>query len=62
MEMLITILVALLIVGVVLYLITLIHWDETIKQIIRIVVIAAVILWLLGAFFGFGPGFHLGFR
>jgi len=51
----ISILVGLIIIGVVLYLITLIPMDAAIQQIIRIVVIVGVILWLLSTFFGGGP-------
>lgn len=48
--MLVDLIVALILVGVVLYLITLIPMDPTIAQIIRVVVIVAVLLWLLSAF------------
>ena len=46
----ISIIVALVIVGLVLYLIDIIPMDGTIKQIIRVIVIIAVIIWLLQAF------------
>ena len=44
------IIVALVVVGLVLYLIDIIPMDGTIKQIIRAIVIVAVIIWLLQAF------------
>lgn len=47
---LISVIVTLIIVGLVLYLIGLIPMDGTIKQIIRIVVIIAVVIWLLQTF------------
>jgi hypothetical protein len=47
---LISIIVALVIVGLLLYLVGLIPMDGTIKQIIRVLVIIAVIVWLLQAF------------
>jgi hypothetical protein len=42
--------VTLIVVGLLLYLIGLIPMDGTIKQIIRVVVIIAVIIWLLQTF------------
>ena len=47
---LITIIVALILVGVALYLIELIPMDATIKRIIYIIVIVVVVLWLLQSF------------
>jgi hypothetical protein len=47
---LISILVTLIVVGLLLYLVGLIPMDGTIKQIIRIIVIIAVIVWLLQSF------------
>ena len=47
---LISIIVALVVVGLVLYLIGLIPMDGTIKQIIKVIVIIAVIVWLLQTF------------
>jgi hypothetical protein len=44
------IIVALVVVGLALYLIDIIPMDRTIKQIIRAIVIVAVIIWLLQAF------------
>ena len=46
----ISIIVALVVIGLVLYLIDIIPMDRTIKQIIRIIVIIAVVVWLLQAF------------
>ena len=47
---LISIIVTLVIIGLLLYLVDLIPMDRTIKQIIRIIVIIAVVVWLLQAF------------
>jgi len=47
---LISIIVYLVVIGLVLYLIELIPMDRTIKQIIRVIVIIAVVIWLLQAF------------
>jgi ABC-type multidrug transport system permease subunit len=47
---LISIIVALVVVGLVLYLIDIIPMDGTIKQIIRLIIIIAVLIWLLQAF------------
>ena len=47
---LISIIVALVVVGLVLYLIGMIPMDGTIKQIIRVVVLIAVVVWLLQTF------------
>jgi VIT1/CCC1 family predicted Fe2+/Mn2+ transporter len=47
---LISIIVTLIVVGLLLYLIGLIPMDGTIKQIIRVVIIIAVIVWLLQSF------------
>jgi len=47
---LISIIVYLVVIGLVLYLIELIPMDRTIKQIIRVIVIIAVVVWLLQAF------------
>ena len=47
---LISVIVTLIVVGLLLYLIGLIPMDGTIKQIIRVVVIIAVIVWLLQTF------------
>jgi hypothetical protein len=52
---LISVIVALVIVGLVLYLIDLIPMDGTIKSIIRFIVIVAVIIWLLQVFGFIGP-------
>jgi hypothetical protein len=47
---LVGIIVTLVVIGLLLYLIDLIPMDGTIKQIIRIIVIIAVVIWLLQAF------------
>ncbi len=47
---LIQLVVVLIVVGVALYLVQTIPMDATIKTIIRVVVILAVVLWLLQAF------------
>lgn len=47
---LINIIIALIIVGVVLYLVSLIPMDATIKKIINLLVVVAVVLWLLSLF------------
>jgi len=46
----ISIIVALVVVGLLLYLVDIIPMDGTIKQIIRAIVIVGVIIWLLQAF------------
>jgi len=50
MVSIITIIVALILVGVALYLIDLIPMDVTIKKIIYVLVIVVVVLWLLQSF------------
>jgi hypothetical protein len=52
---LISVIVSLVVVGLVLYLIDLIPMDGTIKTIIRLIVIIAVVLWLLQVFHLMGP-------
>lgn len=47
--------ITLVLAGLVLWAITQFPLDATIAKIIRVVVVVAVVLWLLGAFFGF-PG------
>ena len=49
------IIVTLVVIGLVLYLIDLIPMDGAIKQIIRIIVIVAVVVWLLQVFGLMGP-------
>ena len=58
--MLIDVVVSLVILGVLLYILTLIPMDETIKQVIRVIVILAILLWVISMFSGycspfFGP-------
>jgi hypothetical protein len=60
---LISVIVTLIVVGLLLYLIGLIPMDGTIKQIIRVVVIIAVIIWVLQTFGLLGSlGFHHALR
>jgi hypothetical protein len=59
---LIQLIVVLVVVGVALYLVQTIPMDQTIKTIIRVVVILAVILWLLEAFGLLSGGPILGHR
>jgi hypothetical protein len=47
---LVSVIISLVIVGLLLYLVDLIPMDRAIKQIIRIIVIIAVVIWLLEAF------------
>ena len=51
----ISIIVTLIVIGLLLYLIGLIPMDSTIKQIIRVVVIIAVIVWLVQSLGLLGP-------
>jgi len=51
------IIVLLIVVGVALYLVQVIPMDATIKVVVRVLVIAAVVLWLL---FNLFPGSHAG--
>lgn len=52
---LITLIIYLVLIGVVLYLVGLIPMDATIRRIIQIIVIVAVLLWLVTAFLPAGP-------
>jgi hypothetical protein len=56
---LVSVLLSLIILGVILYLVTLIPMDGTIKQIIYVIAILAVVLWLVHVLFGIGPGINL---
>jgi hypothetical protein len=47
---LVGIIITLVVIGLLLYLVELIPMDRTIKQIIRIIVIIAVVIWLLQTF------------
>ncbi len=55
MELLVTIVIALIVVGLLLWAADSLPIDAAIKQIIRVVVIVAVVLWLLGAVTGYMP-------
>lgn len=58
--MLISIIIALVILGIGLYLLNLIPMDATIKQIIRVVVILFAVLYALSAFFpAYFTGVHV---
>lgn len=52
---LIGIIITLVVIGLVLYLVDLIPMDSAIKQIIRVIVIIAVVIWLLQVFGLIGP-------
>lgn len=56
--MLISLIITLIIIGVALYLINLLPMDATIKQIVRVLVILAALLYVLRAF-GYGSSLHL---
>lgn len=47
---LISLLVALIIVGAILYVVTLLPIDNTVKRIIQVVAIVAIVIWLLQRF------------
>lgn len=57
---LISIVVTLIVVGVVLYLVTLIPMDATVKKLINLVVVVAVILWLISVFLPGIANIHVG--
>jgi len=46
-----SIILALIFLGVGLYLISLIPMDETIRKVIRVVIILLIVLWIFGLFF-----------
>ena len=52
-----SIILALIFLGVGLYLISLIPMDETIRKVIRVVIILLIVLWIFGLFFpsAWGP-------
>ena len=60
--MLIQIVVALVIVGLVLWVVQQIPMDPVIARIIRVVVIVFVVLWLLSLFTGYGPSLSFPMR
>lgn len=47
---LVTLLIALIVIGAVLYIVTLLPIDATIKRIIQVVAIVALVIWLLQHF------------
>lgn len=57
----IELLIALVVVGVLLYLVTLIPMNGTIKQIVIVLAILLTVLWILESFGVIGP-WHLGAR
>lgn len=54
---LVSILIALIILGAIIYLADLLPIDPTVKTVIKVVAIVAVVIWLLRAF---APALHLG--
>jgi hypothetical protein len=54
--MLMSIIVALVLAGLILWAITQFPLDATIVKLIRVVVVVAVVLWLLNVLMGFGWG------
>lgn len=54
-----SLLIALIVVGVVLYLIQLIPMDARVKQIIMVLAIAIIVIWVLQMLLGGGPIFKL---
>ncbi len=57
---LITVVLALLVVGILLWALSALPWiDADIKQAIRVIVIVIVALWLLGVLFGYAPALPL---
>lgn len=61
MPFLINLIVALIIVGLFLWVLgqPWLPLDGTIKQVIKVIVIVVVVIWLLYAFLGAAGGFHL---
>ncbi len=54
---LVSILIALIILGAIIYLADLLPIDATIKTVIKVVAIVAIVIWLLRAF---APALHIG--
>jgi len=57
---LISLIIALIILGLLLYVVKLLPIDGTVKQIISAVVVVAIVIWLLRAVVGFGGDIRLG--
>jgi len=55
MEFLFSLIVGLVVIGLLLWLLSLIPIDPTILQVIRVVVIVFVVLWLVSILLGFAP-------
>jgi type IV secretory pathway TrbL component len=62
MPFLVSILVTLVIAGLVLWAVQQFPMDPTIARVIRVVVVCAVVLWLIGTFFGFPGGWEPHYR
>lgn len=56
--MILELLITLIILGLILYVVSLLPIDATIKQIIRAVAIVFILIWILQLLFGFVPGAH----
>lgn len=54
-EFLISVLIVLIVVGLLLWILSLIPMDATIKQIVHVVVIVCVALWLISVLLGYAP-------
>lgn len=54
---LVSVLIALILVGAVIYLADILPIDATVKTVIKVVAVIAVVIWLLRAF---APALHLG--
>lgn len=58
MNVLIGLIVVLIVVGLLLYVVTLLPFDAKIKQIIQVLVILLAVLWILGSFMGYAPAWR----
>ena len=57
MELLITLVIALVVIGGILYVVSLLPIDPTIKQIINVVVAIIIVVWVLSLLLGYLPNF-----
>jgi len=55
MELLITLVIALVVIGGILYVVSLLPIDPTIKQIINVVVAIIIVVWVLSLLLGYLP-------